>query len=127
MLVGTQLLLQRLTREALVDKEAEVELWVSRRVTTYGVVPDVEGLHLGRVIGAVQEAYLILARLVELVVVVVVEGIDAVVDRSQVLCDEDTILLRTGNLMRLEVEHRRVVVDNLGQRVSLEEVDEGAT
>lgn len=81
----------------------------------------------GRLSGVVrsrEKAYLIDRRFVNLVVVLIFEGIDPVGNRLEVLGDENTVGFRTGDHRRLVFEHRRVVFGNILHRIGRKEANE---
>ena len=88
------------------------------------VVPDSEFGHLGRIVDAFDEADLVAPRLVHLVVVLVLHGIDPIGNRLEVLSDEDAVGLGSGDHGGLVLEDRRVVLGHLLHRVGREEPDE---
>ena len=88
------------------------------------VEPDVEARHGARVVGRVEEAYLVYRGLILHVAVGILEGVDAVGHRLEVLGDEDAVLLGTGDDVGLMLEHRRVPLHGLLDRVGDEEPDE---
>ena len=71
-----------------------------------------------------EKAYLIDRRFVNLVVVLIFEGIDPVGNRLEVLGDENTVGFRTGDHRRLVFEHRRVVFGNILHRIGRKEANE---
>ena len=115
---------QVLPTESLVGKHSEVKLRVGRHVAADRVVPDAEVGQLGGVIRSREKAYLIDRRFVNLVVVLIFEGIDPVGNRLEVLGDENTVGFRTGDHRRLVFEHRRVVFGNILHRIGRKEINE---
>ena len=115
---------QHLTLEGLVGEHPEVELRLGRNVLPDRVVPHRKVGHLGRIPHPVDEAHLVAPRIVHLVVVLVLHGVDPVGDRLEVLRNEDTIVLRTADHRRLVVEERRVVLRHILHRIGRVEPDE---
>ena len=127
MAVYTLLTGEHLACKATIHKHAEVELWLCRWVVTQRVVPDGKARHIHGVVGGVEEAYLVHRGLILHITIRILKGVDAIVYRLKVLCDEDTILLGTSDNMWLILEHRRVPLLGLLHAVGNEEVDERLT
>lgn len=123
-LQGPGTLREHLPAELHVGEHAEIELRFGSHIAAQRVVPDGEVGHLGRIVGSLDETHLVGSRLVELVVVLVLHGIDPVGDRLEVLGDEDTVILGTRNDGRAVLEDRRVVVGGILHRVGRVEPDE---
>ena len=117
-------LLEHLAFEDVIGEHAEVELRLGRRVHAQRVVPYCEVGQLGGVVGPFEEADLVGAGLVHLVVVGILEGVYPVGYRLEVLRDEYAVVLGPGYDVGLAVEDCRVVAGRLGQAVGDVEVDE---
>ena len=115
---------KHLAAERLVGEHAEIELRFGGHVPADRVVPHAEIGHLGRVVGPFEETHLVATRLVHLIVVLILNGIDAVGDRLEVLGDEDAVVLGTGDGRGFVLEDRGVVSGDLLDRVGREEPDE---
>ena len=123
-LQGTFGLRKHLAPERPVGKHAQVELRFSHDILADRIVPHGEIGLLTGVVGAFEEAYLVGTGFINLVVVLVLDGIDAVSDRLEVLGDEDTVVLGAGDDGRLVLEDRRVVFGDIFHRISGKEPDE---
>ena len=123
-LLRTLALRKNLPLEGLVQEHPEVELRLRRDVTPHRIVPHREIRHLRGIPRPLDEAHLVVPRIVHLVVVLVLHGIDPVGDRFEVLRNENPVVLRTRDHRRLVLEDRRVVLRNLFHRVRRVEPDE---
>ena len=118
---------QTLIDKGLVGEHSEVELWLGTRIHTQRVEPDGKLGQLHRVVEGVEQSHHIGTRLVELVIVLVAYGVDAIVYGLEVLSDEDTIVLRSSNHIGFAIEDGGVVARGLWQRIGNVEPYEGTT
>ena len=123
-LLRTLALRQHLTLEGLVGEHPEVKLRLGRDVLPDRIVPHRKVGHLGRIPHPVDEAHLVGSRIVHLVVVLVLHGVDPVGDRLEVLRNEDAVVLRPPDHRRLVVEERRVILRHILHRIGRVEPDE---
>ena len=113
-----------LPSERFVHEHPHHDLRVGLHVAARGVVPDVESRLVQRVVGRVEECHAVHSRFVFEVPVVVFERVDPVVDRFQVLSDEDSVRERFPDGDRFAFQQRRIVLrDRVGFRVVKEDVD----
>ena len=120
---GALLSTQRLAHKAAIHKHTEVGLRLGRGVVAQRVEPDGETGHTAGVAYRVEEANLVYRGLILHIAVGVLEGVDTVIDRLEVLRDEDAVLLGTRDNRRLILKHRRVPLLRLLDRVGREEED----
>ena len=115
---------KQLAAERLVGEHAQIELRLGRDILADRVVPHGEVGHLGRIVALFEEADLIGTGFVHLVVVLVLNGVNPVGDRLEVLGDEDAVVFGTGDYGGLVLEDRRVVFGHVLDRIRREEPDE---
>ena len=121
---GTFRLLERLPFEGHVGEHPHEDLRIGRDVMAQRVVPDRKVGHQRGVDQTVQKTHLVDRRFVHLVVVGILEGVDAVGNRFEVLRQENAVGLGAGDDLRLVVEQRRIVLFGFGNRVGDVKVDE---
>ena len=121
---GTFRLLERLPFEGHVGEHPHEDLRIGRDVMAQRVVPDRKVGHQRGIDQTVQKTHLVDRRFVHLVVVGILEGVDAVGNRFEGLRQENAVGLGTGDDLRLVVEQRRIVLLGFGNRVGDVKVDE---